>query len=99
MTESEDFKAFDDAFVYDVPKDAVGFFMYAVTGKPFYFSSPKDMKRELKLAAQYAECHGVRFDPDIVFDELISRAGEQQCEVYTGREEEKKEKKCGYDAA
>ena len=96
---SNDFKAFDDAFVYDVPKDAVGFLMYAKTGKPFYFSGIQGLKRELKLAAQYAECHGVKFNSDIVFDELMACAGEQQCEVYTGREEEKKEKKCGYDAA
>jgi len=42
-----DFEIFDDAFVYDVPKDAVGFLMYAKTGKPFYFSGIQGLKREL----------------------------------------------------
>ena len=86
-----DFEIFEDAFIYDIPPDAVGFFMYVATGRPFYFSDLAGMKRELFKAAQYAECHGARFDPNVVYEKIM----DMEMQLPT----EKKEKKCGYDAA
>lgn len=99
--ENKDFETFESAFVYDIPSDRVGFFMFAATGRPFYFSDLEGMREELKLAAQYGECHGTKFDPEIVYVKLmeIQKASTPESNVYTGREKGKKKCKLGNGAA
>lgn len=99
--EKNDFKIFEDAFVYDIPSDNVGFFMFAATGKPFYFSDLEGMRQELWHATEYAKCHGVKFDSEIVYGRLmeIQKASTPESNVYTGREKGKKKKRNGLDAA
>lgn len=68
---NNDLKIFEKCFIYDIPGDVFGFFMYGKTGKTFYFTNKESMIEELQKAASYALNHGVKFDPTEVYKELM----------------------------
>jgi hypothetical protein len=70
---NNDFPIFDGVFIYDIPADYIGFFMFGYTGKTFRFSSKDQILPELRKAAEYAKHHDTVFNAEKVYEELMKR--------------------------